>query len=359
MQAQHTYIIAEAGVNHNGSLDMAIQLVEVAAKAGADAVKFQTFKADKLVSRSAPKADYQTRTTDADESQLEMIRRLELDEHAHEILIEQCKTCGIEFLSTPFDFESVDLLAGRFDLSCIKIPSGDITNAPLLLKIARTGKPVILSTGMSTLGEVEDALGVLAFGYLGNSNPAIEAFRAVYCSAEGQAILHDKVTLLHCTTEYPAPFEDVNLNVMDTLKKAFGLPVGYSDHTEGIAVPIAAVARGAVIIEKHFTLDRSLPGPDHKASLEPAELKQMVSAIRVVELALGTGRKCPTPSERKNIGVARKSLVAACTMRAGETFTDETLTVKRPGNGLSPMNYWEMINRKAARNFTDDEEIEL
>lgn len=357
MKAQHTYIIAEAGVNHNGSLDMAIKLAEVAAEAGADAVKFQTFKADKLVSRLAPKADYQTRTTDADESQHEMIRKLELDDHAHEILIEHCKVCDIEFLSTPFDLESLELLAVRFDLTRIKIPSGDITNAPLLLKIAQTGKPVILSTGMSTLGEIEDALGVLAFGYVGKGNPAIAAFREAYCSAEGQTTLHDKVTLLHCTTEYPAPFEDVNLKVMDTLKIAFSLPVGYSDHTEGIAVPIAAVARGAVIIEKHFTLDRSLPGPDHKASLEPAELKQMVTAIRVVEQALGTGRKCPTLSERKNIGVARKSLVAACTIRAGEPFTDENLTVKRPGSGLSPMKYWKLLGRKAAQNFSDDEEI--
>jgi N-acetylneuraminate synthase len=357
IKAYHTYIIAEAGVNHNGSLDMAKKLVEVAAESGADAVKFQTFKADKLVSRSAPKAEYQIRTTDAEESQHEMIRKLELDEHAHETLIEHCKVCGIEFLSTPFDLESVDLLAGRFDLPCIKIPSGDITNAPLLYKIAQFGKPVILSTGMSTLGEIEDALGVLAFGYLGNSEPSIASFRAAYCSAEGQAILYDKVTLLHCTTEYPAPVEDVNLNNMDTLKSAFGLPVGYSDHTEGITVPIAAVARGAVVIEKHFTLDRNLPGPDHKASLEPNELKQMVSAIRVVEQALGSGIKQPTPSELKNISIARKRLVAAGTVRAGEPFTAENLAVKRPGNGLSPMQYWELLNRKAGRNFSADEAV--
>lgn len=359
MQAHHTYIIAEAGVNHNGSLDMAKKLVEVAAEAGADAVKFQTFKADKLVSRFAPKAEYQARTTAADESQHEMIRKLELDEHAHETLIEHCKVCGIEFLSTPFDLESVDLLAGRFDLPCIKIPSGDITNAPLLLKIAQTGKPVILSTGMSVLGEVEDALGVLAFGYLGKLEPSIAAFRAAYCSADGQVILQDKVTLLHCTTEYPAPLEDVNLRVMDTLISAFGLPVGYSDHTEGINVPIAAVARGAVVIEKHFTLDRTLPGPDHKASLEPAELKQMVAAIRIVEQALGSGRKYPTPSELKNMSVARKSLVAACPISSGEPFTVENITVKRPGNGLSPMQNWELSGKKATKNFAADEVIEL
>ncbi|NTV49359.1 MAG: N-acetylneuraminate synthase [Geobacteraceae bacterium] len=359
MQAHHTYIIAEAGVNHNGSLDMAKKLVEVAAEAGADAVKFQTFKADKLVSRLAPKAEYQARTTASDESQHEMIRKLELDEHAHETLIEHCKVCSIEFLSTPFDLESVDLLARRFDLPIIKIPSGDITNAPLLLKIAQTGKPVILSTGMCTLGEVEDALGVLAFGYLGSSKPSISAFRAAYCSAQGQSVLQNRVTLLHCTTEYPAPFEDVNLKVMDTLRSAFGLPVGYSDHSEGITVPIAAVARGAVVIEKHFTLDSNLPGPDHKASLEPAELKQMVAAIRIVEQALGSGRKYPTPSELKNINVARKSLVAARSITSGELFTAESISVKRPGNGLSPMHNWEMSGRTSSKNYGVDEVIEL
>lgn len=358
MQTNRTYIIAEAGVNHNGSLDIAKKLVEVAAEAGADAVKFQTFKADKLVSCLAPKAEYQTRTTGSDESQFEMIRKLELDDHAHEALIKHCRICNIEFLSTPFDLESVELLAGRFDLPCIKIPSGEITNAPLLLKIAQTGKPVILSTGMSTLGEVEDALGVLAFGYLGHGSPSIAAFRAAYSSAQGQALLQSQVRLLHCTTEYPAPLEDVNLMVMNTLKSAFGLPVGYSDHTEGIAVPIAAVALGAVVVEKHFTIDRTLPGPDHKASLEPAELRQMVRSIRDVEQALGAGTKHPTPSELKNMPVARKSLVAACTIRAGELFTAENLAVKRPGNGLSPMQQWELLGRKAGKNFAVDEVVE-
>lgn len=355
----HVFIIAEAGVNHNGSLDMAKKMVEVAAEAGADAVKFQTFQADKLVSILAPKAEYQSRTTDAGESQHEMIRKLELDEHAHDVLIEHCKSCGIQFLSTPFDLESVELLTGRFDLASIKIPSGEITNAPFLLKIARTGKPVILSTGMSTLGEIEDALGVLAFGYLGKADPSKEAFHAACRSIEGQSSLHEKVTLLHCTTEYPAPFQDVNLMVMDTLRSAFGLPVGYSDHTEGIAVPIAAVARGAVVIEKHFTLDRNLPGPDQRASLEPVELKQMVDAVRAVEQALGSGRKYPTPSELKNRSIARKSLVAACPITTGETLTAENLAVKRPGIGLSPMRYWELLGRKAGRNFAIDEVIEL
>lgn len=357
MHVSRTYIIAEAGVNHNGSLDMAKRLVEVAAEAGVDAVKFQTFKADNLVSRSAPKAEYQTRTTDADESQHEMIRRLELDEHAHHVLIEHCKVCGIQFLSTPFDLESVDLLTEKFDLLIIKISSGDITNAPLLLRVARTGRPVILSTGMSVLGEIEDALGVLAFGYMGGDKPSIAAFRTAYLSEEGQAALQDRITLLHCTTEYPVPVNEVNLKVMDTLRDAFGLPVGYSDHTEGIAVPIAAVARGAAVIEKHFTLDRALPGPDHKASLEPAELKQMVSAIRAVEQSLGSGRKYPTPSELKNMGIARKSMVAAAEINAGELFTAENLTIKRPGSGLSPMRYWELLNRKAGRDFIVDEMV--
>ena len=359
MTAQHTYIIAEAGVNHNGSLDMAKKLVEVAAEAGADAVKFQSFKADKLVSRLAPKAEYQIKATDAGESQHEMLHKLELDTQTHNTLIGHCKACGIEFLSTPFDPESVDLLAKHYDLSCIKISSGDITNAPLLLKIAQTGKAAILSTGMSTLGEIEDALGVLAFGYLGNTRPSLANFRAAYSSSEGKAAVKEKIKLLHCTTEYPAPFVDVNLRAMDTLISAFGLPVGYSDHTVGIAVPIAAAARGAAIIEKHFTLDQTLPGPDHKASLEPIELKQMVDAIRVVEQVLGSGRKHPAPSELKNVGVARKSLVAECAITAGEPLTVNNLAVKRPGNGLSPMQYWEVLGRKANRDFVADERIEL
>lgn len=354
----HSYIIAEAGVNHNGSLEMAKQLVEVAAQAGVDAVKFQTFKADKLVSPSAAKADYQARTTCTEETQYEMIRKLELNEAAHEQLIAHCKECGIAFLSTPFDPESVDLLAGRFDLPCLKVPSGEITNAPLLLKIACSGKPVILSTGMSTLGEIEDALGVLAFGYLGLEKPSVAAFNSAYASPGGQAVLQKMVSLLHCTTEYPAPLEDVNLAVMDTLNRAFGLSVGYSDHTEGITVAIAAAARGARIIEKHFTLDRTLPGPDHRASLEPDELKQMVTAIRAVELSIGSPRKQPTPSELNNRVVARKSVVAACPIAAGEIFSETNLTFKRPGVGLSPLRYWELLDRIASRDFTTDEAIE-
>ncbi len=349
------YVIAEAGVNHNGSLDMAKELVDVAASAGADAVKFQTFRAEKLVTKSASKAEYQTRTTQRDESQFEMLKRLELSDSAHFELIQHCLSRGIQFLSTPFDEESVDLLALHFDLPRLKLSSGDLTNAPLLLKCATTGKPLILSTGMSSLAEVETALGVLAFGYLDlDLAPGQAAFRTAFASPEGQRVLQRNVTLLHCTTEYPAPISEVNLRVMDTLRAAFGLPVGYSDHTEGITIPVAATARGASIIEKHFTLDRSLPGPDHKASLEPDELRQMLQAIRQVEAALGHGLKVPTPAEARNAEVARKSLVAAHEIRQGEIFTPENLVVKRPGTGVSPMAYWEMLGRIANRDYAPD-----
>jgi N-acetylneuraminate synthase len=359
MTAQHVYVIAEAGVNHNGSLDLARTLVKAAAS-GADAVKFQTFKADRLVSRSAPKAPYQVKTTGGAETQHEMIRKLELDPEAHRVLIKFYAACGVAFLSTPFDLESVGLLAGTFDLPLLKVSSGDITNAPLLLARARTGKPVILSTGMSTLGEVEDALGVLAFGYLDPAGePGRAVFRAAYHSGAGQQALQGRVTLLHCTTEYPAAFADVNLGCLDTLRSAFGLPVGYSDHTEGIAVPIAAAALGASVIEKHFTLDRTLPGPDHRASLEPDQLAEMVHAVRCVEKALGSGRKGPAAGELENLALARKSLVAARAIGRGETFSAGNLTVKRPGSGLSPMRYWETLGSRAARDFAPDEEIVL
>ncbi|UPU36763.1 N-acetylneuraminate synthase [Geomonas paludis] len=354
------YVIAEAGVNHNGSLDMAKELVEVAAKAGADAVKFQTFRADRLVSGTAPKAEYQKISSGADESQYAMLKRLELGEEAHAELIRHCQVHGIQFLSTPFDAESVELLGTTLDLPTIKIPSGEITNAPLLLKIARLGKPVIMSTGMCTLADVEAALGVLAFGFTcPQADPGVTRFQEAYASAEGQQALREKVTLLHCTTEYPAPFAEVNLRAMDTLASAFGLAVGFSDHTEGIAIPVAAVARGAVIIEKHFTLDRALPGPDHKASLEPGDLCQMVQAIRQVEVALGSGRKVPAPSEVKNAAVARKSIVAASDIRAGEIFSSDNLCIKRPGGGVSPLRYWEVVGRPADRNYAKDEVVDL
>lgn len=352
------YIIAEAGVNHNGSINIAKDLIDAAKEAGANAVKFQTFKADKTVSKYAKKAEYQKKMTNNKENQYEMIKKLELDEESHEILIEYCKKKNIQFLSTPFDIDSVKLLVKKFDLPKIKVSSGEITNAPLLLEIAKTNKPVILSTGMSTLGEIEAALMVLAFGYTcPEQKPSLEVFRKAYFSEKAQEVLKEKVGLLHCTTEYPALFEDVNLNAMDVLRSVFGLLVGYSDHTEGIAVSIAAAAKGAAIIEKHFTLDKNLPGPDHKASLEPDELKEMVKYIRQVEKALGYTRKIPSKSEIKNISVARKSLVAAKDIKKGEIFTQENLTVKRPGIGISPMYYWEWIGKKTERDYKKDEII--
>lgn len=355
---KHTYIIAEVGVNHNGSLELAKQLIDVAVEAGVDAVKFQTFKADKLVSKKAPKAEYQSKSTDPEESQYSMLKKLELDDEAHQYLIDYCSERNIEFLSTPFDLDSVDLLVDKYGLNTIKISSGDLTNAPLLLKIARTGRKMILSTGMSSLIEIEQALGVVAFGYLGYENPSLQAFKESYYSQEGRQLLKEKVTILHCTTEYPTPFEDVNLRVMDTLKQAFGLEVGFSDHTPGIAVPIAAVARGAVLIEKHFTLDKTLPGPDHKASLEPEELKMMVSSIRQVEKSVGSSIKVPVESEVKNISVARKSILASKQILQGEEFTEENLTVKRPGNGVEPIKYWDMLGKKATRNYDAEELID-
>lgn len=352
------FIIAEAGVNHNGSLDMALRLIDAAADAGADAVKFQTFKSEAVISRFAVKAEYQAKTTGADESQLEMVKKLELSAEAHVTLVEYCKKRSIQFLSTPFDLESVDLLVDKLKVSQLKIPSGEITNAPLILKCAQAAKPVILSTGMSTLGDIEDALGVLAFGYLKtDATPSCAAFSEAYLSQAGQAALKKNVTLLHCTTEYPAPIAEVNLRVMQTMSHAFGLPVGYSDHTEGITIPVAAVSLGAMVIEKHFTLDRSLPGPDHKASLEPQELAQMVKAIRQVEFALGTGAKLPSPSERKNMVIARKSIVAARNIKAGEMLNEENMTTKRPGGGLSPMSFWEVMGKQAQRDYLQDEAI--
>lgn len=360
MKRSRIYIIAEAGVNHNGSVAMARRLIDAAADAGADAVKFQTFITEKLVDRGAPKAPYQNRTTGSGESQYEMLKKLELDFAAYEELAAYCQERRIEFLSTPFDVDSLDMLINRLNMPRVKIASGEITNGPLLLAAARTGKPVVLSTGMSTLGEVEDALAVLAFGYTRCDEPlSRRAFRVAYASSAGQDSLNGKVTLLHCTTEYPAPFGDVNLRAMDTLHAAFALPVGISDHTLGIAVAIAAVARGATIVEKHFTLDRTLPGPDHQASLEPDELRSLVTSIRQVEEALGSEHKLPADSEYHNIAAARKSLVAGCTIKKGEPFTTANLAVRRPGGGLSPMCYWQMQGKMAERDYDAGELIEI
>lgn len=355
-----TYIIAEAGVNHNGSLEKALELVDVAVDAGANAVKFQTFSADLLVTKSGEKAEYQKRTTQKTETQYEMIKKLELDHQAHRTIMEYCRQKNIDFLSTPFDVNSTDFLSNELNVSRLKISSGDITNGPLLLHSARTQLPIILSTGMSTLGEVEAALGILAFGYIdSHSMPSSEGFKAAFISKEGQRILKEKVVLLHCTTEYPAPFTEINLKVIKTMQAAFALDVGYSDHTNGIAIPTAAVALGASVIEKHFTLDKTLPGPDHKASLEPEELKLMIKAIREVEVALGTGIKMPTTSEKKNITIARKSIVASKAIAKGDILTENNITVKRPGNGVSPMCYWEYLGKRADRDYVEDELIKV
>ncbi len=329
-----TFIIAEAGVNHNGSLDLAKKLIDVAAEAGADAVKFQTFKAEKLVSKKAQKAEYQKQTTDAAESQYDMIKKLELDEPAHRELIRYCGEKKIRFLSTPFDHESIELL-NTLGMEIFKIPSGEITNLPYLRHIGGLGKEVILSTGMADLGEIEDALDLL----VSSGTPK------------------EKITILHATTEYPCPMDEVNLRAMGTIASAFGVRTGYSDHTRGIEVPIAAVAMGASVIEKHFTLDRTMEGPDHKASLEPDELCAMVAAIRNIEKALGEGIKKPSPSEAKNMAVARKSIVAARPIRAGEVFTSENIAIKRPGTGISPMRYDEIVGERAARDYEEDEPL--
>lgn len=357
-----TYVIAEAGVNHNGNLDMALQLVDAAAAAGADAVKFQTFRSAHLVARHAPKAEYQLRTTDQNESQFEMIRRLELTPESHDTLHQHCQARGITFLSTPFDTESLHMLVNRYGMSTIKVSSGDLNNAPFLLEIARVSQRVILSTGMATLADIEAALGVLAYGWQGDAAPASPssapsraAFAAAFASEQGQQHLRERAVILHCTTEYPAPCAEVNLRAMATLSAAFGTTVGYSDHTQGIHIPLAAVALGARVIEKHFTLDRDLPGPDHKASLLPGELAAMVHGIREVEQALGDGVKRPTASEWKNRAIARKSLVAARETRAGEPLE---LACKRPGDGRSPFDFWQVQHRPASRDYRIDEAID-
>jgi len=351
-----TYIIAEAGVNHNGSMETAFKLINLAVKAGADAVKFQTFKTELSLSKNAPKPEYQIQTTGDVETQFEMAKKLELGHTEHRELLAHCQKNNIQFLSTAFDLPSLDLLVDELKVPRLKVPSGDILNGPLVLKIAQTGLPTIVSTGMCTLGEVEQALGVLAFGYLNDESktPSLEALRLAYASPEGQKALKEKVTLLHCTTEYPTPFCDVNLCAMDSLKAAFGLSTGLSDHTSGISVSLAAVARGASLVEKHFTLDKSMPGPDHQASLSPDELIALVKSIREIEEALGNSVKVPAHSEIKNIAIARKSLVAATPIKKGELFTPDNLTCLRPGSGILAINYWEWLGKPARRDYEPD-----
>lgn len=327
------FIIAEAGDNHNGNLDLAFQLVDKAAEAGADCVKFQTFLTEEVISKRAEKAEYQKESTGADESQYEMVKKLELTFDNFRQLQQYANEKGLMFLSTPFDIPSVDFLES-IDVPYFKIPSGEITNLPYLIRIAQTGRDIILSTGMAEMDEIEVAVKVLKEHGAG------------------------EISLLHCNTEYPTPMEDVNLRAMLTLKEKFGVKVGYSDHTKGIEVPIAAAALGAEIIEKHFTLDHNMEGPDHKASLEPDELKAMVAGIRNIEKAMGSGIKTASDSEKKNIDIARKSIVARKKIVKGETLTEENLAVKRPGNGISPMKWYEVIGTKAVRDYDEDEMIE-
>jgi N,N'-diacetyllegionaminate synthase len=330
------FIIAEAGVNHNGSIDIAKQLIDVAAFSGADAVKFQTFDASRQVTRDAQKADYQKLNSDNEESQFTMLRSLELNESMHLELIEHCSSRNISFLSTAFDIQSIELLV-KLGQQCFKIPSGEITNLPYLRNIGQLRKKIILSTGMSTMDEIAAAIEVI----------------------EQAGTPRSKMTILHCTSEYPAPMNEVNLLAMKSIRDKFGLAVGYSDHTAGIEVAIAASAMGACVIEKHFTLDRNLPGPDHKASLEPSQLESMVKSIRNIELALGDGVKSLSLSEKKNIKVVRKSLVTTRVIKAGEVFTNENITAKRPGTGISPMLWDEFVGKVARRNYKADELIEL
>ena len=331
----HVLIIAEAGVNHNGSLELAKQLIDKAVEAGVDIIKFQTFKSEKLVSKTAKQADYQRRNIGKKgEGQLDMLRKLELSQADHEELIAYCNQKGIRFFSTAFDMDSIDYLHS-LNMNLWKIPSGEITNYPYLRKIAQYQEPVILSTGMCELADIEAAMNVLLeFG-----------------------VKKEQITILHCNTEYPTPFSDVNLKAMLEIGEKFDVRVGYSDHTNGIEVPIAAVSLGASVIEKHFTLDKNMEGPDHKASLEPVELKAMVTAIRNIEQALGSGHKTISDSERKNIDIARKSIVAACSIKAGELLTEENLTVKRPGTGINPMRWNEVVGTRAIQNFNEEDPI--
>ncbi|HZV85676.1 MAG TPA: N-acetylneuraminate synthase [Brevundimonas sp.] len=352
------FVIAEAGVNHDGSLDDARRMIDVAAAGGADAVKFQTFRAEELVTRRAGKAAYQTRNTGEDGGQMAMLKALELDRDAHRALAAHSAASGVRFMSTAFDLDSLAFL-NTLDMPAVKIPSGDLTWGYMLLEAARLDRPLIVSTGMASMDEIRDALSVIAFGLTRPGVPRdLEELKTALASGEGQARLRERVTLLHCTTEYPAPLADVNLRAMDVMAETFGLKVGYSDHTLGTSVAIAAVARGATVIEKHFTLDRTRPGPDHAASLEPDELTAMIAAIREVETALGQAVKAPSAVELPNRAIARRSLVAARPIAAGEALSLDNLTAKRPADGLSPMAVWPLLGQPANRAYDADEAIE-
>ena len=352
------FVIAEAGVNHNGSLNLAEKLIDVAVEAKADAVKFQTFKTELCITKTAKRAAYQKAEGQAD-NQFDMVKKLELSQDDFRYLCRYCERRGIQFLSTAFDIPSLKFLAEELQQPSIKIPSGDVLNGPLLLAAARTGKEILLSTGMCHLGDIELALGVLAFGFLddGSVPQSHEIFKDMFSSEEGWQMLRSRVSLLHCTTEYPAPFKDVNLKTMQTLGAAFDLAVGISDHSMGIEVPIGAVALGATVVEKHFTLDRDMEGPDHKASLNPDDLASMISAIRNISISIGDGRKFPRQSEIKNIEIARKYIVAARPIKAGQVIAEGDIIAKRATKGISPVFYWDILGSTSDRDYMIDDVI--
>ena len=355
-----TFLIAEIGVNHNGELSKALDLIDVAFESGADAVKFQTFTSEKLTTKHAKKASYQKLEIDSDESQLSMLKKLELTKEDYQEIKAKCLEKNIQFMSTAFDCDSLKFLVEDLKVKILKVPSGEITNGPFLIEHARTGLDIILSTGMSNLKEVESALAYLCFGYLFPDNDinSKEVYKC-YESREGKNILQSKVVILHCTSQYPAPLEDINLRALKTLKKEFDLRIGYSDHSRGFLVASNAVSLGAKVIEKHITLDKDLPGPDHSASLNPVEFKEFVQAIRDTELFLGDGVKRISRSEEETKDVARKSIVANFSIKKGEIFTDKNLAIKRPGTGISPMNIWNLYGKESPKDFVKDEIIEL
>ena len=357
MQPHKTFLIAEAGVNHNGSIELAKKLIDAAVMAGADAVKFQSFVASSIVTAGASKAEYQITNTGSQESQLEMLKKLELSHSQQRELHQYCQRSGIQFLSTPFDTASLNFLTSDLGLETIKVGSGELTNAPFLFEVARLAKNIILSTGMSTIDEVADALGVIAFVMTDSKNPSVSSFESALASSEGKKAVASKVTLLHCTTDYPTVPSDVNLRAMLTLREKFDCQVGFSDHSVGIHLAVAAVAMGATVIEKHLTIDRDLPGPDHKASLEPSEFKNLVDQVRDLENAFGDGIKRPTEVELKNKKIARRSLVALKAIKTGDVFTSENVSIKRPGTGRSPFEYWSLLGTKATSDIAENEVI--
>jgi N-acetylneuraminate synthase len=358
MQPHKTFLIAEAGVNHNGSIELAKKLIDAAVMAGADAVKFQSFVASSIVTAGASKAEYQITNTGSKESQLEMLKKLELSHSQQRELHQYCQRSGIQFLSTPFDTASLNFLTSDLGLETIKVGSGELTNAPFLFEVARLAKNIILSTGMSTIDEVADALGVIAFVMADSKNPSVSSFKSALASSEGRKAVTSKVTLLHCTTDYPTVPSDVNLQAMLTLREKFDCQVGFSDHSVGIHLAVAAVAMGATVIEKHLTIDRDLPGPDHKASLEPSEFKNLVDQVRDLENAFGDGIKRPTEVELKNKKIARRSLVALKAIKTGDVFTSENVSIKRPGTGRSPFEYWSLLGTKATSDIAENEVIQ-